>query len=199
MKRSAEQKARMNVNKVLCEPIVSDLMDSLKKHDKITFCHCCDVAFMATQIAVLENLDKKMVRVVTMGALLHDIGKLKVSEELLNRVGFVSERDFNEIKRHPSYGYEMVKDLPLPLEVKNIIKHHHEKLDGTGYPDGLTEKDIPFYVRCVSVCDAYDAMISKRPYKEGYDKQCAMAELGYCVDTDYDERVIRLLENVACR
>lgn len=96
------------------------------------------------------------------------------------------------IKEHPGMGYEIIRDLPLPEEVKLIVKHHHERFDGTGYPDGLEGEDIPLLVRIFSILDTYEALVGKRPYKASCSIEEARKELQEHAGTQFDPAIVKI-------
>ena len=106
---------------------------------------------------------------------LHDIGKIGVSKEILNKPGPLTDAEYNEVKKHPIYGYNILRPLDLP-EVLDITRMHHERLDGKGYPDGVT--DYPPLVRVLQVADVWDALTSDRPYRKGMSVTAALCADG---------------------
>ena len=100
--------------------------------------------------------------------MLHDIGKLKIDPKILNKKGKLTDEEFEEIKKHPVLGYEIVKDMDLPEKIKEAVLMHHEKINGTGYPSGLKGEEISNYAKIVSICDIYDAMTSTRTYRKRF-------------------------------
>lgn len=142
---------------------VTELMGT----DMYTYKHSVNVAILSILISQGLGYNYETVKNIAMGGLLHDIGKVRVSPEILNKPEELSEEEFEEMMKHPEYGYEMVKeDKVLSAITKGIIKGHHEKRDGTGYMKGLTEKEIPEYVGIITICDMYDAMTTDRCYRE---------------------------------
>jgi putative two-component system response regulator len=125
--------------------------------DRVT--HYCWA--LATHLAVPETEQEILRR----GALLHDIGKISIPETILNKPGKLTSEEFELIKQHPSLGVEIVQPLQSVQDVLPLVRWHHERLDGRGYPDGLSGNDIPFLVRVLSVCDVFDALCSARPYR----------------------------------
>ena len=112
--------------------------------------------------------------------LLHDIGKIAIPEAILNKYGKLTDDEYKVMQEHPSRGSEIVKPLSLPRECIDGIKHHHERFDGKGYPDGLKDGAIPMSAAIMAVADAFDAMTSDRPYRKGLSKEAAIAEIKRC-------------------
>lgn len=141
---------------------VSELMGT----DMYTYKHCVNVAVLSILTAKTYGYTEEQVRNIAMGALLHDIGKIEISTELLNKNGDLDEVEMIEVMKHSSYGYEVVKnDSVISSYAKQIVKFHHEKLDGSGYPEGLKGDEIPDYVQIVTISDMFDAMTSDRSYR----------------------------------
>ncbi len=112
-----------------------------------------------------------------MAAVLHDVGKIALSEDILNKEGKISDEEYAEIKKHPETGYGIVSQIKNMKPIAEIIKYHHENWDGTGYPEGLAKHEIPFESRIITIIDAYDAMTSDRPYRKGMSHDYAIGEI----------------------
>jgi HD-GYP domain-containing protein (c-di-GMP phosphodiesterase class II) len=108
---------------------------------------------------------------------LHDIGKIGVRDSILNKPGPLTAAEYEIVKKHPAIGDSIVSELGLSPEERSIIRHHHERWDGAGYPDGLAGNDIPLLARIVSVVDAFDAMTSERAYRHAMSREESLAEL----------------------
>ena len=140
----------------------------IKYADVYTYTHCVNVALYSMLIAKWLNFSEVTVKKVIVAGLLHDIGKIKVPIEILNKKDKLSQKEFELIKRHSEYGYEMIKDRPeIDYNVSLGVRQHHERMDGSGYPDKLKGNDIGIYGRIVAVADVYDAMTQNRVYKKG--------------------------------
>ena len=148
-----------------------------------------DHACMLGEALGLEQEDLETLR---KGAILHDIGKLAVREELLMKPGRLSEEEYNEIKRHPEAGERICGSLRCADQVLPIIRHHQERWDGRGYPDGLRGDQIPLLARVLSIADAYDAMLSPRPYRPALSVEQARANLKAGAGTQWDPYLIDL-------
>lgn len=194
-RKSVEQESRLIINECLCDPVVAKLMNLLCKYDKNTFIHSSNVSFMATQIALGENYERQLVEIIAIGGLLHDIGKMNINTNILNKKGSLDNNEWNIIKTHSLLGYQKVKNLSIPQESKEIILKHHERLDGSGYPYGMKSGDIPLYVRIISICDVYDAMTSTRPYKFSFLGDYAIEEMKNYIETEFDKD---MLQRLAC-
>jgi putative nucleotidyltransferase with HDIG domain len=140
--------------------------DSVESKDHYTQGHCQRVAFFACVLADSTGMDSRSLFWFRLGALLHDIGKIIVPTEVLNKAGNLSDEEWEIMKRHPEAGLELVADIDFPGDVRAIIRNHHERWDGQGYPDGLAGEDIPFAARILCVADVYDALTTARSYRD---------------------------------
>ena len=139
--------------------------DSIESKDRYTQGHCQRVAFLACVLADSAGMDSRSLFWFRLGALLHDIGKIIVPTSVLNKVGKLTAEEWAIMRRHPVAGLELVADIDFPGDVRAIIRNHHERWDGKGYPDGLAGEDIPFAARILCVADVYDALTSTRSYR----------------------------------
>ena len=146
---------------------ISMNINSLAAYDSSTYTHSLNVAMYAGTFGLLYGMEYERVSKLIAAALLHDIGKTKIPEAILNKPGALSEEEFAEIKKHPQYGYDMLKDMASisPL-VRVPILEHHENYDGSGYPKGLADKKTHIFSKIIHICDVYDAMLSRRSYKD---------------------------------
>ncbi len=164
---------------VICD-LVSDMLDQIlaKKHimvnmidlkmfDDYTFYHSVNVTVLSMVTATTLNLDKNKVHDIGITALLHDIGKVFIPKEILNKKGPLDNKEFDLVKTHSAKGYEFVKKYPqIPVKAYSGILQHHERYDGTGYPNGLDKDNISLFGRIIAVTDVYDALTSDRPYRK---------------------------------
>jgi putative nucleotidyltransferase with HDIG domain len=169
------------------------LSDALEAKDSYTAAHADDVADMAVDVARRLGLRNEELQTVRYGALLHDIGKIGVRGEVLNKPGRLTEHEFEEIKQHTVIGAKMLERIPFFAPVQPIVRSAHERWDGNGYPDGLAGEAIPLGARIVCVCDAFHAMTSDRPYGKARSVEEAAAELRRCAGTQFDPRVVDAL------
>lgn len=161
-----------------------DMLLNMRDYDDSTYAHCVNAAIIANIFADWLNLSKEDRAMATSCGLFHDIGKVKVPESILKKPGPLTKAEFDAIKRHPLNGYNILDAAELGEEIKNAALMHHEKCDGSGYPYGFTRDKISFFAKMITIVDIYDAMTSKRVYrdpicpfdviaefeKEGYDK-----------------------------
>lgn len=185
-------------------PLVREIADSvtgnatailsiarLKTHDDYTYMHSAAVCALMVALARELGLSEEESRIAGLGGLLHDLGKAFMPLEILNKPGKLTDEEFSAIKGHPVAGHRYLstqsQDDPSVLEV---VLHHHEKLDGSGYPDGLAGESIPLLARLGAVCDVYDAITSDRPYKSGWDPAQAIRRM-HSWSGHFDERVLK--------
>lgn len=144
-------------------------MIALQNYDDYTYKHCLRVAMLATSVAANLGLSRKDAKDVVVAALLHDIGKSSIDHDIIIKPSKLTEQEFDEIKRHPYIGYNILKnsgDRNFGPNVLSGVLFHHEKYDGSGYPTGIKDKDIPLIARIIAVCDVFDALTSNRPYRK---------------------------------
>lgn len=160
--------ARTKELQEMTNALISALENANLFNDEITGQHIERVALYSEVIAKGAGLDRETVKDIKLYAPLHDIGKVGIPESVLKKPGIYNEEEFEIMKKHTIIGYNMIKDAPLASIAKNIIKYHHEKWDGTGYPEKLTGEDIPREARIVAIADVFDALVTKRSYKEAF-------------------------------
>jgi cyclic di-GMP phosphodiesterase len=142
----------------------------LKTKDDYTYMHSVAVCAMMVALAKQLNLSESETRHAGLAGLMHDIGKAGIPLEVLNKAGALTDEEFNLVKLHPQRGHDMLKEAGVDDEtVLDVCLHHHEKIDGSGYPDKLKDEQISLFAKMGAVCDVYDAITSNRPYKSGWD------------------------------
>lgn len=127
---------------------------------------------------------------------LHDIGKIAIDDSILNKPGKLTEDEWEIIKRHPEIGYRIISTSPEYAEIANDILSHHEKYDGTGYPRGLKGDNIPIRARIIAIADAFDAMVSRRPYREPRSIEDAKEEILRCSGTQFDPKLVKIFLDI---
>ncbi len=165
--------------------------------DPYTARHSRNVARIATLIARALHLPEVDVRRIRIGALMHDIGKIGVGASVIRKPGKLEQQETTAMRQHPSISADIMRPIELLSEAAEIVRHHHEYLDGTGYPDGLRGEDVPFGSRVILVADAFDAMTTDRPYRPGRSKAEAIRILREHSGRQFDGRVVQALESVA--
>jgi putative nucleotidyltransferase with HDIG domain len=169
---------------------VSMLADAVEAKDAYTGGHCDTVSRYARLTAERLGLSTFDLSVVTYAALLHDVGKIAVSDGVLNKPGPLLPEERELVRSHVRVGHDLIRHIPALEEVAEVVLHHHEWYDGSGYPDGLKGESIPIAARIVCVADAYCAMITRRSYKEAYSSDHAREQLIQCAGTQFDPAVV---------
>ena len=164
----------------------------LKSRDEYTATHCMNVCILALTFGRCLGLEEVALHQLGLGALLHDLGKMQISDEVLNKPGRLTEAEFDLIKKHPGLGFAMLRDdKNIDKASLHIVLHHHERLDGCGYPRGLGEDKIPLLTRISSIVDVYDAITSDRCYHDGIAPAQALENLFKWAPGNFD---VSLLE-----
>lgn len=201
----ALRKARMWAEGVAGPAILADVPVSetatafikpLESRDPLIGEHLKAVSRLASRIGSSMSLPRDRLDALALGALLHDVGKIGVPDGILHKPGRLTDKEYETIKRHPVLGAEMLAPVAELAQAIPAIRHHHERFDGRGYPDGLRGEQIPLAARVVSVADAFDSMIRDRPYGYGISRQAALEEVERNSGTQFDPRVVRALLEV---
>lgn len=185
-------KSEADRNRQLFLQTILVLGSTIEAKDKYTHGHTERVTQYSVMIANQMNenksaiFDDKFMENLYISGLLHDIGKIGVPEEILNKTGKLTDEEYTVMKKHPQRGVEIVAPLNLPQNCLDGILHHHERYDGRGYPAGLKGEAIPLTAAVIAVADAFDAMTSDRPYRRGMDKSQAMEEIKKCIGTQFN-------------
>jgi putative nucleotidyltransferase with HDIG domain len=171
----------------------------LAEKDEYTEEHTRRVALRAVQVGEELGLSPGRVRALATGGLVHDIGKLSVPDAILKKPGPLTDEEFGVVRRHAELGDKMLRDLGFKEEVRQLVRSHHERLDGSGYPHGIAGPAMPLDVRILAVCDVYDALISQRVYREAWTHVRAIALLREESGTAFDPKCVAALERVLAR
>jgi len=169
---------------------VKSLASAIDAKDEYTRHHSARVTEFTLKIARNMGRSEKELEDLELAALLHDIGKIAVPESILNKPGKLSDEEFARIKEHPGRGQDILKPVIELREVGNVVRSHHEKYDGGGYPDGLKGKEIPLGSRIMAIADAYDSITSERPYRNATSHRRAVKEIINCSVTQFDPEVV---------
>ena len=151
-----------------------------------------DVAISAEWVATELGLGDTERSMLHMAALVYDIGKVGIPVDVLNRRGDLSDQDKVAIRRHPEVGKRLLESATRLSALAPIVLHHHERWDGTGYPDGLAGERIPFEARVIALCDAWQAMVSDRPYRSALTPEAAVAELRAGAGKQFDPGLVKV-------
>jgi HD-GYP domain-containing protein (c-di-GMP phosphodiesterase class II) len=171
----------------------------LAQKDEYTEEHTRRVALRAVQVGEELGLTGGRLRALATGALVHDIGKLSVPDDILQKPGPLTDEEFEVVKRHPEWGDRMLVDLGFGEEVRHLVRTHHERLDGSGYPHGAEGSLISLDARILAVCDVYDALISTRVYRDAWSHERAVKLLREESGTSFDAKCVAALERVLSR
>jgi len=171
---------------------IESLAIAIDAKDQTTHGHVRRTQIYATEMGKLLKVSEMELRALVAGALLHDIGKLAVPEYILNKPGKLTEAEFAKMKIHPTVGGDILKRVNFPYPVEDIVRYHHEKWDGSGYPKGLRADQIPLVARIISVVDFYDATRCDRPYRKGMKREDSLGLLQKMSGTAFDPKVVAL-------
>jgi diguanylate cyclase (GGDEF)-like protein/putative nucleotidyltransferase with HDIG domain len=184
--RYVEEIANLHMN------TIESLAIAIDAKDQTTHGHVRRTQIYATEMGRLLKVTESELRALVAGALLHDIGKLAVPEYILNKPGKLTEAEFAKMKIHPTVGGDILKRVNFPYPVEDIVRFHHEKWDGSGYPKGLKGENIPLVARIISVVDFYDATRCDRPYRKGMKREESLALLHKMTGSSFDPKVVEL-------
>lgn len=184
--RYVEEIASLHMN------TIESLAIAIDAKDQTTHGHVRRTQIYATEMGRLLKVTESELRALVAGALLHDIGKLAVPEYILNKPGKLTEAEFAKMKIHPTVGGDILKRVNFPYPVEDIVRYHHEKWDGSGYPKGLKGENIPLVARIISVVDFYDATRCDRPYRKGMKREDSLALLQKMTGSSFDPKVVDL-------
>ena len=189
---------RLNRDLEESERVVQSLALSVEARDPTTGGHCERVAGLAEELGRVLGLSRQALAALGKAGLLHDVGKIGIPDSILLKPGELSDAQWEVMRRHPAIGEAIVRPLSSLGGVLPIIRHHHERWDGTGYPDGLREKQIPLVARVFQIADAFDALTSKRPYRQPLSRyeavQCLSLE---CGEGRWDREIVTVFaENI---
>lgn len=163
----------------------------LKTADDYTYLHSVAVSALMVALARQLGMKEEGVRLAGMAGLLHDLGKAHIPLGILNKPGKLTDAEFDIIRSHPRQGHGMLAPSQLPALVMDACLHHHEKIDGSGYPDGLAGDQIKPLARMTAVCDVYDAITSNRPYKDGWDPSESLRRMAEWTHSHFDNRIFQ--------
>ena len=178
---------------------VKGLVAAIEAKDPYTRGHAQRVSQLAEMSARAYGLSEERCRAIRYSALMHDVGKLGVWNKVLKKPGKLTPEEFEHMKDHPVLGVEIVSEIDLLQEAIDGVRHHHERMDGHGYPDGLVGDQIPLFARLIMVCDAFDSMTSTRVYRVAKTIEEAFAELRRCAGTQFDKASLDALEKAVAR
>jgi putative nucleotidyltransferase with HDIG domain len=172
------------------------LVATLDARDQYTAGHSAAVAIYSRDIAKRMGLSEEDQQLVHLAGLVHDIGKVGLPAGLLEKPGALTLEERRQMERHAEIGERILANVDDYAQIASIVRHHHERVDGNGYPDGIRHDDIPVLARIISVADAYNAMTSDRPYREAMPSRVARLRLAQAVETQFDTSVVAAFEAI---
>ncbi len=170
---------------------VEALAEAIEKRDPYTGGHTKRVLNYSLAIAKHLNISEDLYETLRLSAILHDIGKIAIDDKVLRKNASLDENEFEMMRNHPIFGAEILKHVKMLKDIIPGILHHHERIDGDGYPMRLKEKQIPLIARIIAVADTYDAMTSSRPYRDKLGRKMVLKELKRCSGTQFDPEVVK--------
>lgn len=193
---AAANRRLQNFQKQTLTATLERLSNALEAKDSFTDGHSLRVSAISLEIAEDLGVSGEALEDLRLGTILHDIGKVAIPDAILNKKGKLTDEEFAQLRMYPAIGYEICQNLSLPQGVLLLVRNHHEKLDGTGYPDGLKGGEITLPLRIIAVADAFDAMISARAYRRGMAADEVLLELSRFAGTAYDPVVVQTLRDL---
>jgi HD-GYP domain-containing protein (c-di-GMP phosphodiesterase class II) len=178
---------------------IETMVSALEARNPDTNAHAKRIPDLVLGLASAMHLSPEFRRSLRLGSILHDVGKIGVPDSILLKPASLSDPEWEIMRRHPTIGERMLKPIEFLLPALPIIRHHHERWDGGGYPDGLAKEDIPLGARMVAVCDTFDAMVSDRPYRSGVTIAEAVEEILRCSGTQFDPACAMLLVDMVTK
>jgi putative nucleotidyltransferase with HDIG domain len=175
---------------------LASLTSALEAKDGSTSAHAQEVSDLAVGVARRLGAGEQLVQSIELGALLHDIGKIRVPDSVLEKRSALDDEEWAVMRTHPVVGERILAPIEALANVVPIVRSSHERWDGGGYPDGIAGEEIPLGARVVAVCDAFRAMLEPRPYRPALDRETARAELERCSGTQFDPSVVTALLRV---
>jgi polar amino acid transport system substrate-binding protein len=176
--------------------ILKVISKTLDFYDSYTKGHSDNVAIFSFRIADQMNLDSKTLDKIYWAGILHDVGKIFVSQSTLNKNGKLTDEEYEEIKKHPEKSYELISSVEGLEEYAEIVRYHHERYDGKGYPTGIAKEKIPIESRILTVADSMDAMLSDRPYKKAKNLEEALQELEENKGSQFDPQIVDIAKQI---
>lgn len=173
---------------------INALTKALEAKDRYTLGHSKSVEKLAVYLCREAGFSEAHTEMVRIAALLHDVGKIGIVENILNKPGKLSKEEYDHIKQHPVSGYEILKDVPFLKNVRYWVRYHHEWYNGNGYPDGISGRQIPLEAEILAIADVFDALVSDRPYRNAYTREEAYKIIVDSEGTQFSPRIIKLFK-----
>lgn len=170
--------------------MVNCLINTIEAKSPITYMHTERVCIYSLKLGKALNLSQKQMALLKQASLLHDIGKLGIPDNILDKPNKLTDSEFEIIKSHPQKGYNILKSIENLKPVAKLVLCHHEKYDGSGYPNKLSGDEIPYLAKIITIADSFDVMTSRRPYKNPTSIETAILELEKCKWTQFDGNMV---------
>ena len=190
------ERARAEELQVSYVATVRALVNAVEARDAYTGAHAERVAAYGLELARRVEPDLARDPQIEFGFLLHDVGKIAIPDEVLHKADYLGPEEQRLMRSHPEVGYEIVRGVGFLSDAAQIVRHHHERWDGEGYPDGLSGEDVPLAARIFSVADALDAITTARPYRPGAPIARARVEIRALAGTQFDPAVVARLDEI---
>jgi putative nucleotidyltransferase with HDIG domain len=188
-------KNKLKYGKIMRRKTVNRIVEKINQEYAYEKEHTQEVADYSINMAKILGFRTAEVEDIKIAGLLHDIGKIGIPIDLLTKAKDLTTNEFDLIKRHPEISYQILKSVDQYVKIAKAVLHHHERWDGTGYPEGLAKEEIPLNSRILAIADAYQAMISERVYQKRKTKSEAIEELNRCSGFQFDPRLVRIFIN----
>lgn len=192
-KRRGKSSGNISRNERMMERAIMALSNAIELKDSYTSGHSKRVATYAKEIARRMGKSEEEQMEIYHAGLLHDIGKIRIPDKIIRKKGKLSDMEYECLKLHPIISYTMLKGISEDGNIENAAKYHHEHYDGTGYPEGLTGKNIPEYARILAVADTYDAMTSSRSFRNLFPQKFVRSEMEYQSGKQFDPEITKLM------
>lgn len=183
-------------NQSMRHQIIKTIVETLNNKNRREKEHSEQVGILCGKIGKEMGYTNYLLKEIEIAGLLHDIGKITIREEILNKPGKLTKEEYNEVKKHPETGYKILKSIDEYSALADYILAHHERYDGEGYPRGVSGDNIPIVARIIAVADAYEAMISNRPYRKGITKALAIEEIRHNSGTQFDPKIVNIFISI---
>ena len=175
---------------------IQALNKTVEAKDPYTSGHANRVEKFAVDLAKAYHLPFESIQNLKTASILHDIGKIGIHDEILNKASRLTQEEYQEIMRHPAIGAEIISKVNFLSDITTIVRHHHERYDGKGYPDGLSGEDIPIEAAILMIADSYDAMTSDRPYRKAMTPEEALSELENNAGTQFHPELVKVFVSI---
>lgn len=184
-----EVEGLMQENDMIYYETIASLAKTIDAKDSYTGGHCERVTEYSIKVGRKLGLSGDQLRVLSYGSMLHDIGKIGVPESIITKEGFLTAEEYEHIKSHSNVGFNILKDIHFLKDARNVVLNHHERYDGTGYPNGLSGDNIDLMSKIVAISDSFDAMSSDRSYRKALPKEVCVSEIERCRGTQFDPEI----------